>query len=200
MRTTKLKRITSSIVVALCFGASIAAGADGIQAPFGLQWGTSPNPILSFAQRTGIQKRSLGNGRETIEARGPFPGQRYHRLEFTFQADRLVEVAVYYQAPEEGNEAKELLAVLRREIEHSFGAGQLLETGTEKNSEGYMEARRVFRWENEGCAIWLISLQLQNAEASNPPLGEISVVYANLGLSRQSEIDSQKQNRGVELQ
>ena len=192
MRTIVLSWITSLAVVAFCFGASIPVIADPIQAPFGLQWGTAPDPILSFAQRTGIQKRSLGGGRETIEVRGPFPGQRYHRLEFTFQAEHLVEVAVYYQAPEEGNEAKELLAVLRREIERSFGAGQLLETGTEKNSEGYMEARRVFRWENEGCAIWLISLQLQNAEASNPPLGEISVVYANLGLSRQIEIESQK--------
>jgi hypothetical protein len=192
MKTMTYKWITSLVVVALFFGASASAVADGIKAPFGLQWGSSPDPILTFAQRTGIQKRSLGNGRETIEVRGPFPGQRYYRLEFTFQADHLVEVAVYYQAPEDGNGAKELLAVLRREIERSFGAGQLLETGTEKNSEGFVEARRVFRWENEGCAIWLISLQLQNAEASNPPLGEISVVYANLGLSRQIEIDSQK--------
>jgi hypothetical protein len=172
---------------------AISADAQVIPAPFGLKWGEPPAPILSFADRTGsaIQLRSGSAGRETIEVRGPFSNQRYQRLGFTFQADHLVQVAVYYQAPEDGNDGKELLAALRREIEQSFGPGQLLETGSEKNADGYLENRRVFRWEREGCAIWLISMQVRNAEGQSSPAGEISVVYSNLALSRQVEIDSQ---------
>jgi len=138
-----------------------------------------------------IVTQSGSSGRETIEVRGPFSNQRYQRLGFSFQADRLVQVAVYYQAPEESNEARELLAALRGEIEQTFGPGELLETGSEKNVDGYLESRRVFRWERSGCAIWLISMQVKTADDLGPPLGEISVVYANLGLGRQLEIDSQ---------
>jgi hypothetical protein len=174
-----------------------SAVAQVIPAPFGLKWGEPPAPILSFADHagSGVQLRSGSSGRETIEVRGPFSTQRYQRLGFTFQANHLVQVAVYYQAPEDGNEARELLAALRREIEQSFGPGQLLETGSEKNADGYLENRRVFRWEREGCAIWLISMQVGNAEDSSPPAGEISVVYSNLGLSRQLEIDSQADSK-----
>jgi hypothetical protein len=177
----------------LCLGAITSADAQVIPAPFGLHWGEPPAPILSFADRagSGIQLRSGSAGRETIEVRGPFLNQRYQRLGFTFQGDHLVQVAVYYRAPEDGNEAKDLLAGLRREIEQSFGPGQLLETGSEKNADGYLENRRVFRWDREGCAIWLISMQVRNAEDLSPPVGEISVVYSNLTLSRQLEIDSQ---------
>jgi hypothetical protein len=184
------------LIVVLWFRA-ICADGQVIPAPFGLQWGAPPVPILSFADRTGsgIQLRSGSSGRETIEVRGPFSDQRYQRLGFTFQADHLVQVAVYYRAPEDGNDAKELLAALRREIEQSFGPGQLLETGSEKNADGYLENRRVFRWEREGCAIWLISMQVRNAEDLSPPSGEISVVYSNLALSRQLEIDSQADSK-----
>jgi hypothetical protein len=183
-------------LLALCFSAIASAGAQVIPAPFGLKWGDASAPILSFAEHTGskIETQSGSSGRETIEVRGPFSNQRYQRLGFTFQADRLVQVAVYYQAPEESNEARELLAALRGEIEQSFGSGELLETGSEKNVDGYLETRRVFRWELNGCAIWLISLQVKTPEDLGPPRGEISVVYANLGLSRQIEIDGQARN------
>jgi hypothetical protein len=180
-------------LLALCFGAIVAARAQVIPAPFGLQWGEAPAPILSFADHagSGIHIRSGSSGRETIEVQGPFSNQRYQRLGFTFQVDHLVQVAVYYQAPEESNEARQLLAALRGEIEQSFGPGELLETGSEKNADGYLENRRVFRWEREGCAIWLISMQIRKAEDQSQPESEISVVYSNLGLSRQLEIDSQ---------
>jgi hypothetical protein len=180
-------------VVAVSLGPISCAVAQVIPAPFGLQWGEPPAPILSFADRagSGIQLRPGSSGRETIEVRGPFVNQRYQRLGFTFQGDHLVQVAVYYRAPDDGNAARELLAALRCEIEQSFGPGQLLETGSEKNADGYLENRRVFRWEREGCAIWLISMQVRNAEDLSPPVGEISVVYSNLALSRQIEIDSQ---------
>jgi hypothetical protein len=183
-------------LLALCFSAIASAGAQVIPAPFGLKWGDASAPILSFAEHTGskIETQSGSSGRETIEVRGPFSNQRYQRLGFTFQADRLVQVAAYYQAPDESNEARELLAALRGEIEQSFGSGELLETGSEKNVDGYLETRRVFRWERNGCAIWLISLQVKTAEDLGPPRGEISVVYANLGLSRQIEIDGQARN------
>jgi hypothetical protein len=183
-------------LLALCFSAIASAGAQVIPAPFGLKWGDTSAPILSFAEHTGskIETQSGSSGRETIEVRGPFSNQRYQRLGFTFQADRLVQVAAYYQAPDESNEARELLAALRGEIEQSFGSGELLETGSEKNVDGYLETRRVFRWERNGCAIWLISLQVKTAEDLGPPRGEISVVYANLGLSRQIEIDGQARN------
>jgi hypothetical protein len=185
------------LIVALSLSLIGSAAGQVISPPFGLQWGEPPAPILSFADRTGsgVQIRSGSSGRNIIEVRGPFPNQRYQRLGFTFQADHLIQVAVYYQAPEDGNEAKQLLAGLRGEIEQSFGPGQLLETGSEKNADGYMENRRVFRWEREGCAIWLISMQVRNAEDLSPPVGEISVVYANLGLSRQLEIDSQADSK-----
>jgi len=174
-----------------------SATAQVIPAPFGLKWGETSAPILSFAEHTGakIVTQSGSSGRETIEVRGPFSNQRYQRLGFTFQADRLVQVAVYYQAPEESNEARELLAALRGEIEQSFGSGELLETGSEKNVDGYLETRRVFRWERNGCAIWLISMQVKTAKDLGPPRGEISVVYANLGLSRQIEIDGQARSQ-----
>jgi hypothetical protein len=183
-------------LLALCFSAIASAGAQVIPAPFGLKWGDTSAPILSFAEHTGskIETQSGSSGRETIEVRGPFSNQRYQRLGFTFQADRLVQVAAYYQAPDESNEARELRAALRGEIEQSFGSGELLETGSEKNVDGYLETRRVFRWERNGCAIWLISLQVKTAEDLGPPRGEISVVYANLGLSRQIEIDGQARN------
>jgi hypothetical protein len=171
----------------------ISADAQVLPAPFGLQWGETSSRILSFAERagSGIQIRSGSAERETIEVRGPFSNQRYQRLGFTFQADRLVQVAVYYPALEDSNQARELLATLRRELEQSFGPGQLLETGSEKNADGHLETRRVFRWEREGCAIWLISMQVGNTTEDTSPLGEISVVYANLGLGRQLEIESQ---------
>jgi len=180
-------------LLALFLNLFASAHAQVIPAPFGLQWGEAPAPILSFADHagSGIQIQSGSFGRETIEVPGPFSNQRYQRLGFTFQADRLVQVAVYYQAPEESNEARELLAALRGEIEQSFGPGELLETGSEKNADGYVETRRVFRWERNGCAIWLISMQVKTADDLGPPRGEISVVYANLGLGRQLEIDSQ---------
>lgn len=189
----RIPNLPGPLVVVLCLTAITSVVAQVIPAPFGLQWGETPARILSFAERTGarIEQQSGSSGRETIDVRGPFPNQRYQRLGFTFQADHLVQVAVYYQAPENGDEARELLADLRREIEQSFGPGQLLETGSEKNRDGYLETRRVFRWEREGCAIWLISMQVRNAEDLSPPLGEISVVYANLGLGRQIEIESQ---------
>jgi hypothetical protein len=188
----RLPNLLGMLTLALWLS-SISAIAQVIPAPFGLQWGEPPAPILSFADRTGsgIQLRSGASGRDTIEVRGPFSNQRYQRLGFTFQSDHLVQVAVYYRAPDDGNEARELLAALRGEIEQSFGPGQLLETGSEKNADGYLENRRVFRWEREGCAIWLISMQVRNADDQSPPVGEISVVYSNLGLSRQLEIDSQ---------
>ncbi|HEY4784093.1 MAG TPA: hypothetical protein VIH54_19890 [Chthoniobacterales bacterium] len=183
--------------LALCFSAIASAGAQVIPAPFGLKWGDTSAPILSFAEHTGskIETQSGSSGRETIEVRGPFSNQRYQRLGFTFQADRLVQVAAYYQAPDESNEARELLAALRGEIEQSFGSGELLETGSEKNVDGYLETRRVFRWERNGCAIWLISMQVKTAKDLGPPRGEISVVYANLGLSRQIEIDGQARSQ-----
>jgi hypothetical protein len=178
---------------ALCFSAIASATAQVIPAPFGLEWGEASAPILSFAEHTGskIETQSGSSGRETIEVHGPFSNQRYQRLGFTFQADRLVQVAVYYQAPEDSNEARELLAALRGEVEQSFGPGELLETGREKNADGYLETRRVFRWERNGCAIWLISMQVKTADDLGPPRGEISVVYANLGLGRKLEIDGQ---------
>jgi hypothetical protein len=37
-------------------------------------------------------------------------------------------------------------------------------------------------------------MQVKTAEDLSPPLGEISVVYANLGLNRQIEIDCQARN------
>jgi hypothetical protein len=180
-------------LLALFLNLIASARAQVIPAPFGLQWGEAPAPILSFADHagSGIHIRSGSSGRETIEVQGPFSNQRYQRLGFTFQVDHLVQVAVYYQAPEESNEARQLLAALRGEIEQSFGPGELLETGSEKNADGYLENRRVFRWEREGCAIWLISMQIRKAEDQSQPESEISVVYSNLGLSRQLEIDSQ---------
>jgi hypothetical protein len=183
----------SGVLLALCFILTGSAAAQVIPAPFGLNWGETSAPILSFAEHTGsrIEIQSGSSGRETIEVRGPFSNQRYQRLGFTFQAEHLVQVAVYYQAPEDSNEASELLATLRREIEQSYGPGQLLETGSEKNADGCLETRRVFRWERDGTAIWLISMQVRNAEDLSLPRGEISVVYANLGLGRQLEIDSQ---------
>jgi hypothetical protein len=188
----RLPNLLGLLIVALWLCAISAVG-QVIPAPFGLKWGEPPAPILAFADRagSGIQMRSGTSGRETIEVRGPFSNQRYQRLGFTFQGDHLVQVTVYYRAPEDGNEARELLAALRCEIEQAFGPGQLLETGSEKNADGYLENRRVFRWEREGCAIWLISMQVRNAEDLSPPAGEISVVYSNLTLSRQLEIDSQ---------
>jgi hypothetical protein len=188
----RLPNLLGLLIVAL-WVCAISAVGQVIPAPFGLKWGEPPAPILAFADRagSGIQMRSGTSGRETIEVRGPFSNQRYQRLGFTFQGDHLVQVTVYYRAPEDGNEARELLAALRREIEQAFGPGQLLETGSEKNADGYLENRRVFRWEREGCAIWLISMQVRNAEDLSPPAGEISVVYSNLTLSRQLEIDSQ---------
>jgi hypothetical protein len=181
------------IIVALPFCPFSSAVGQVIAAPFGLQWGETPTRILSFAERTssGIEKKSGSSGRDTIEVQGPFLNQRYQRLGFTFQADRMVQVAVYYPVPEDSGEAKELLATLRREIEQSFGPGQLLETGSEKNTDGYLETRRVFRWEREGSAIWLISMQVRNAGELSTPRGEISVVYANLGLGRKLEIERQ---------
>lgn len=184
------------LIVALSLSLISSAVAQVIPAPFGLKWGEASTPILSFAEHTGskIETQSGSSGRETIEVHGPFSNQRYQRLGFTFQADRLVQVAVYYQAPEDSNEARELLAALRGEVEQSFGPGELLETGREKNADGYLETRRVFRWERNGCAIWLISMQVKTADDLGPPRGEISVVYANLGLSRQIEIDGQARN------
>ena len=188
---------SKSVGLALCVSAIASAGAQVIPAPFGLKWGDALAPILSFAERTGskIDTQPGSSGRETIDVQGPFSNQRYQRLGFTFQADRLVQVAVYYRAPDESNEARELLAALRGEIEQSFGSGELLETGTEKNADGYLETRRVFRWERNGCAIWLISMQVKTAKDLGPPRGEISVVYANLGLSRQIEIDGQARSQ-----
>jgi hypothetical protein len=181
------------LVVALPLSLISSATAQVIPAPFGLKWGEASAPILSFAEHTGskIETQPGSSGRETIDMRGPFSNQRYQRLGFTFQSGRLVQVAVYYQAPEESDQARELLAALRGEIEQSFGPGELLETGSEKNADGYLETRRVFRWERNGCAIWLISMQVKTADDLGPPRGEISVVYANLGLGRQLEIDSQ---------
>jgi hypothetical protein len=181
------------LVVALPLSLTSSAVAQVIPAPFGLKWGEASARILSFAEQTGskIETQSGSSERETIEVRGPFSNQPYQRLGFTFQAGRLVQVAVYYQAPEDSNEARGLLAALRGEIEQSFGSGELLETGSEKNGDGYLETRRVFRWERNGCAIWLISMQVKTADDSDPPHGEIGVVYANLGLGRQLEIDSQ---------
>jgi hypothetical protein len=180
-------------LIAVCFILTASAVGQVIPAPFGLKWGEASARILSFAEQTRskIETESASSGRETIGVLGPFPNQRYQRLGFTFQSGRLVQVAVYYQTPEDSNGARELLAALRGEIEQSFGPGELLETGSEKNGEGYLETRRVFRWERNGCAIWLISMQVKTADDSGPPHGEISVVYANLGLSRQLEIDSQ---------
>jgi hypothetical protein len=189
-RGFRLPNLLGLFSVWLC---AISADGQVIRAPFGLQWGETSARILLFAERvgSGIQIRSGSSGRETIEVRGPFSNQRYHRLGFAFQADRLVQVAVYYPAPDDSNQARELLAALRRELEQSFGPGQLLETGSEKNADGHLETRRVFRWEGEGCAIWLISMQVGDTTEDTSPLGEISVVYANLGLGRQLEIESQ---------
>jgi len=200
-------------VVAVAIWLSAAPSVPGqlISAPFGLKWGETEGRIMAFAAHAGSgpQLMSGNSGRETIDIGGPFPNQRFQRLGFTFQSNRLVQVAVYYSVPENMNEAGELLTGLRGEIEQSFGPGQLLETGTEKNAEGYLETRRVFRWEREGCAIWLVSMEVQNAgDAPHIPnslsepgtsqparRGEISVVYANLGLGRQLEIESASTER-----
>jgi hypothetical protein len=186
----------SGWLLAFCFTATASTATETIPPPFGLQWGGTPARILSFAERTAsrIEKRAGSSGRETIDVRGPFSDHRYQRLGFTFQDDHLVQVAAYYQAPEDGDKARELLTALRGEIEQSFGPGELLETGNEKNVEGYLETRRVFRWQRDGCVIWLISMQVKTVEDLGPPRGEISVVYANLGLSRQIEIDGQARN------
>jgi hypothetical protein len=202
---------TALLAVAIWLSAAPSMPAQLISAPFGLKWGETEGRIMAFAAHTGSgpQLMSGNAGRETIDLGGPFPSQRFQRLGFTFQSNRLVQVAVYYPVPEDTNEAGELLTGLRGEIEQSFGPGQLLETGTEKNAEGYLETRRVFRWEREGCAIWLVSMEVQNAgDAPHIPnslsepgtlqparRGEISVVYANLGLGRQLEIESASTER-----
>jgi hypothetical protein len=180
------------LAVAVWFSAAPSLVAQVIPAPFGLQWGEAQARIVAFAERVGskTQVRSGGSGRETIEVLGPFPNQRYQRLGFTFQSNHLVQIATYYPAPENTNEIGDFLAALRGEIEQSFGPGQLLETGSEKNADGHLETRRVFRWEREGCAIWLVLIQVQPGGGLSPRRGEISVVYANLGLGRRLEIES----------
>src|SRR3982074_1167685 len=97
-------------LLAFGFTVTASASAETIPPPFGLQWGGTSAPILSFAEHTSskIETQSGSSGRETIEVRGPFSNQRYQRLGFTFQEDHLVQVAAYYQAPEDGNKAREL--------------------------------------------------------------------------------------------
>jgi hypothetical protein len=136
-----------------------------------------------------VERRTEAAGRETLELTGPFSNQPFHRLAFTFETGQLIQVAVHYPLPEAGAGAKQLVTSLRWELERSLGPGELLETGTESNPEGYQEARRVFRWQRDGCAVWLISLQLNNSSAGQQREGEISVVYANLGLGRRLEIE-----------
>ncbi|MBV9998669.1 MAG: hypothetical protein JO015_06095 [Verrucomicrobia bacterium] len=175
----------------------LIAGASELRAqlippPFGLQWGETPERVQSLAGRTGskAERRTEAPGRETFELTAPFPDRPFHRLAFTFETGQLIQVAVHYPLPEDGAGAKQLVTSLRWELERSLGPGELLETGTETNPDRYQEARRVFRWQRDGCAVWLISLELSNGSPGEQRReGEISVVYANLGLGRRLEIE-----------
>jgi hypothetical protein len=167
--------------------------AQPVPPPFGLQWGVTPERVQGLVGRTGskAERRSEAAGRETLELTGPFPNQPFHRLGFTFETGQLIQVAVHYALPEDNAGAKQLVTSLRWELERSLGPGELLETGTETNPEGYQEARRVFRWQRDGCAVWLISLQVSSGAPGQQHEGEISVVYANLGLGRRLEIEGE---------
>lgn len=192
----RLAIITATVLLFVTAGIS-RLQAQPVPPPFGLQWGATPERLQGFVDRTGskAERRSEAAGRETLELTGPFPNQPFHRLAFTFETGQLIQVAVHYALPEDNAGAKQLVTSLRWELERSLGPGELLETGTETNPEGYQETRRLFRWQRDGCAVWLISLQVSNGgggAASGPQPGregEISVVYANLGLGRRLEIE-----------
>ena len=175
----------------------VTADAPGLRAqpippPFGLQWGETPERVQGLVDRTGskAERRTEAAGRETLELTGPFPDQPFHRLAFTFETGQLIQVAVHYPLPENSVNAKQLVTSLRWELERSLGPGELLEMGTETNPEDYQETRRVFRWQRDGCAVWLISLEVSRGSSSQGREGELSVVYANLGLGRRLEIES----------
>jgi hypothetical protein len=165
--------------------------AQPVPPPFGLQWGETPERVQGLVDRTGskAERRAEAAGRETLELTGPFPNRPFHRLALTFETGQLIQVAVHYLLPEDNLNAKQLVTSLRWELERSLGPGELLETGTEANPEGYQEARRVFRWQRDGCAVWLISLEVSGSSSGQGREGEISVVYANLGLGRRLEIE-----------
>lgn len=183
--------LTTVAILLFVMANAIGLRAQPVPPPFGLQWGDPAERVRGLADRTGskAERRTEADGRETLEFTGPFPNQPFHRLAFTFETGQLIQVAVHYPLPEDGAGAKQLMTSLRWELERSLGPGELLETGTENNPEGYQEARRVFRWQHDGCAVWLISLQVTNSSPGQQREGEISVVYANLGLGRRLEIE-----------
>jgi hypothetical protein len=188
-----MRLIVSAAIVLLSVTAGISRlRAQPIPPPFGLQWGETPERVQGLADRTGsnAERRTEAAGRETVELTGPFPDQPFHRLAFTFETGQLIQVAVHYALPEDSAGAKQLGTSLRGELERSLGPGELLETRTETNPDGYQEARRVFRWQRDGCAVWLMSLQVSGGSPDEQRHeGEISVVYANRGLGRRLEIE-----------
>jgi len=169
-------------------GAASACGED-IRPPFGLRWGESPERVLGSAKQTGVTARERldAPGHATLEL--SFNQQSFDRVDFGFQSGCLIQVIVRYPVSENQGPGNELLGSLRGELEQGFGVGELLEIGREQNRDGYEETRRVFRWQKEGCALWLISLEVQSTGRGHA--GEVTAVYANLGLSRRLEIDSE---------
>jgi hypothetical protein len=186
---TRLILAATILFVFMIRGAS-PLRAQPVPLPFGLQWGDTPERIQGLADRTGskAERQAEGAGRETVELTGLFPDRPFHRLAFTFETGQLIQVAIHYPMPDYNAGAKQLVTSLRWELERSLGPGELLETGTEHNPEGLQEARRVFRWQRDGCAVWLISLQVNDSSGTGRE-GEVSVVYANLGLGRRLEIE-----------
>ncbi|HEY0792965.1 MAG TPA: hypothetical protein VGD78_18010 [Chthoniobacterales bacterium] len=178
-----------SAAVLLGWIALLAAGRVGgqvIRPPFGLEWGASPQQVLDSARQSGVKvlEHEETPGHTTFEV--SISQQPFNRVDFGFQAGHLIQIVVRY--PTSGNEGPGLVGSLRAEFQQGLGVGELLETGRQQNADGNEETRRVFRWQKEGCALWLILLEVRSEGRGRA--SEVTAVYANLGLSRRLEIDA----------
>ncbi len=157
--------------------------------PFGLHWGDGRAALVALAARANAPLTPVpdheADERQAWEVR--YTGEAYREVRFTFVKDRLIEVTVRYPVPGEEDFGRPLLQSLRAELEAALGPGELSESGSETNPDGWRESRRVYRWADAGRAVWLTSLELRSTDRGERR-AEVLVVYTDLGLARRLEL------------
>lgn len=134
-----------------------AAAQQEIRAPFGLQWGETPERlerVLKGAQATVVERRDL-RGRQMWTVEGIVqPGLK--RTVFYFENGVLNEVELQYQR-NEWDDAQQLAWVeqIRRTAESKYGPGAVFLDETE-DDDGITRVSKGYQWVQDYATLRLV--------------------------------------------